>query len=240
MTCIVAFRDKTTGDIWFASESRASSPEHAITCATPKVGNFEGFTIGYAGSYRLGQMVLHSFTPPKHAPNIDVDDYMFTIWVESLKAHMEEYGIIKTENGVEGTDEAEIIIAYRGNIYCLLPDFALLKPLENFLVIGSGAPYATGVVWALENSSKHAPEEIVYLAVECAIQHSPGCGAPIYVFKHDPNSKAKPAKRKPREKKAALSQTASGSVAAAPDQEKASDTTPEVLSSLRRRGLGCK
>lgn len=201
MTVIAVLKHPTDG-IWLASDGRAGGANDAIPCATPKLGNFEGFSFGYCGSYRFGQMLLYAFRPPKHPKNIDTDDYMFCTWLEALREYMAEYGIVRTTDGVEHTDGADCIIVYRDQIYILQEDFSLLRSEEPYAAVGAGAAYAVGAMNALSLDSLGKVEMggafIVDTAVRVAINHCPGCGLPIHLMKHDPDSAPR---RKPRVKK---------------------------------------
>lgn len=198
MTVIAVLKHPTEG-IWLGSDSRAAGKDDAMPCATPKLGSFDGFSFGYCGSFRFGQVLLHAFRPPKHPKNVDTDDYMFTLWLESLREYMSEYGIVKSENGIESADDADCIIVYRDEVYLLQSDLSLLKPIEPYAAIGSGASYAIGALFALAGTEMPAQTR-VEVAVECACLHCPQCGFPFRTLKHDPDSTPRQ-QPKPRKKK---------------------------------------
>jgi hypothetical protein len=207
MTVIAAYKHDN-GEIWFAADSRAAGQNDAINCSIPKIGAFDGFTFGYAGSYRFGQILLYAFRPPKHPVNVATDDYMFTLWIEALREYLDTYGMASTTNGVESIGgDGDCLIAYRNEFYMLQTDLSLLKPTNPFCACGSGSAYAISVLWALHGLMRD-PEDMVKLAVTCAIEHVPTCGGTILTLKHDPESTPRPKRKAPNVRKAVPSKTA--------------------------------
>jgi ATP-dependent protease HslVU (ClpYQ) peptidase subunit len=202
MTIVVAYK-APSGEIWLAADSRVSGGNDALSCRTPKICSFDGFSVGYTGSCRFGQVLLYAFRPPKHPKNIDTDEYMFTLWGESLKEYLEQYGVMATTESVDTIGgNGDAIIVYRDQLYVLQDDFSFLKPEEHFVAGGSGTSYALGVMSALSHPSLASldlsPEFIVEQAVACAIGYCPTCGGNILKFKHDPQSNSRKIPRKPR------------------------------------------
>ena len=185
MTVIAAYNDGNA--IYMASDSLASDPNDSIVVVDPKVFTFNGFTFGYAGSFRFGQILNHTFLPPPHNPALDDSTYMFSVFLEALRDTLDSYGLLLNANGVEGIGEAgSALVAYRNNIYYVEPDLSILKVASPYASIGSGCAYAIGAMYALEGTLP--PEEIVTKAVEVAIKHVPNCGGNINIIQHDPDS----------------------------------------------------
>ena len=200
MTVIAAYKTPEN-DIYIAGDALAADPNDTIFTADPKVFGFNGFTFGYAGSFRFGQILNHCFLPPAHNPALDDSTYMFSVWLEALRETLDSYGLLKSENGVETIGEdGSALVAYRSNIYYVEQDLSVLKVATPYASIGSGCGYAIGAMYALQGLLLF--DAIVEKAIEVAGLHVPNCGGKTTVVKHDPSTELvwveARQKRKPR------------------------------------------
>lgn len=199
MTIVAAY--KGPDGIYLGGDSLASDSSDSIYTSEPKVFSFKGFCIGYAGSFRFGQILGHCFLPPEHDPSLDDSTYMFVVWIEALRDTLSNFGHLKCEDGVDSiASEGAAIVVYRDSIYYVQEDLSLLKSASPYAAIGSGMSYALGAMNALEDS-KLPGEDILRKSIEIAIKFSPRCGGDITILKHDPSSEAPPKKPRGRPKK---------------------------------------
>ena len=197
MTIIAVF--KGPDGIFIGGDSMAADPDDTVYIADAKVFEFNGFTIGYAGSFRFGQVLQNTFHPPPHNPKLDDTTYMFSIWLETLRETLDSYGMLKTENGIDTIGEdGSALVVYRDNIYYIQEDLSVLRSGTPFAAIGVGMSYAIGALSALQDQG--LPGELtLQKALDAAIKFSPRCGGQTTIIKHDPTTEVK--YRKPRETK---------------------------------------
>jgi ATP-dependent protease HslVU (ClpYQ) peptidase subunit len=184
MTIIAAY--KGPDGIYLGGDSMAADANDVVYLTSPKVFRLPGFTVGFAGSFRFGQILEHCFDPPEHPYNMDDFTYMFAGWTEKLRETLANYGLLKSENGVDsiGEDGAALLI-YNEGIYQIQEDLSILKISSNYASIGVGMNYALGVMHALDGSGLTG-EEIVKRALDIAIYHCPRCGGDTTILKHEP------------------------------------------------------
>ena len=72
MTCVIGIVDN--GKVWMGGDSAAiDSEEETITLRKdPKVFRNEDFLIGFAGTYRLGQLIQYMFNCPYRKPDQEI------------------------------------------------------------------------------------------------------------------------------------------------------------------------
>jgi len=190
MTIIAAYRGPD--GVYMAGDSMAADANDTIYVCDPKVFAFSGFTIGYAGSFRLGQILNHCFNPPPHNPILDDSTYMFSVWLENLRETLDSYGLLKTENGVDGVGEdGSALVAYRDNLYHIQEDLSILKVSQPFSAIGVGMSYAIGAMHALHGTPGMSSEDILSKAMSAAVNHCPRCGGTITMIKHEPSAEVR-------------------------------------------------
>ena len=118
------------------------------------------FTIGYATSFRMGQLLEHhlpenidDFSSYQKAPAIaflDAYDLMVRYFVPEIRSIFSEHGYTRIDNNVE-TGGCFLVIC-SGCLFVVQDDFSVLEPSDDFYCIGSGSKYADGTMLALKKS----------------------------------------------------------------------------------------
>ena len=88
MTCIVAIAQN--GVVYMAADHAASDEKSGwiLSRKDPKVFKVAQYGIAFTDSFRMGQILQYSWTPPRYTPtktNVGLDKFMKTKFVDSVK-----------------------------------------------------------------------------------------------------------------------------------------------------------
>ena len=173
MTCIVALIDGNK--VYMGGDSAASDEKSGLIFqrTDPKVFKVGQYGIGFVDSFRMGQILQYSWTPPKYAPtkgNKNLDKFMRTKFVESIKEAYQEhgYGRFGTSAGEDGDEGGIIIIAVQntGRIFIMDVDYHIAEVDVAYLAEGSGQQVALGSLYS--TSMVKTPRKRVRMALEAA------------------------------------------------------------------------
>lgn len=152
MTCIAAAVNRETGEFVMGGDSCASTNEHQITTVMPKVFRNGEFIIGTAGSIRWQQMLMFLDFPrcPKGA---DLDRYIAIDFTTRLRRAARELGCLEEHEGVSYA-EGFFLVAFRGRIWLIQPNFDAFETSDGIVAVGSGAPFALAAMKAISAYSQ--------------------------------------------------------------------------------------
>lgn len=174
MTCIVAVRDG--GKVYMGGDSAGVSGGHVIQRADPKVFKNGEFIIGIAGSFRGGNVLRYSLTPPPITTGLD--RYMNTAFIEAVRGTFIENGnMAKYDN--EDYSSVSFLVGIRTKIYVVYDDFHVGIPRDKFDSIGSGSYYALGY---LEATKGQGPRQRVRRALVTAAKYCGGVSPPFKII----------------------------------------------------------
>jgi ATP-dependent protease HslVU (ClpYQ) peptidase subunit len=172
MTCIVAIGDGER--VWIGGDS-AGVAGYAITVrADVKVFENGPMVFGFTESFRMGQLLRYSFTPPKHYDGDDMH-YLVTLFIDAVRQCFKDKGWARTDNGVERG--GQFLIGYRGNVYQVDGDFQVGWPTGNVAAVGCGEEFAFGSLF----SSSGSPEKRITEALRAAEHYSAGVVGPFTI-----------------------------------------------------------
>ena len=151
MTCVVGTVDES-GRVHLGADSSAVDDNQITSHVMPKVFKLGEFGIGYCHSFRLGQIIEYSFTPPplpKKANENELLHYMIKEFIPTLRTELEiqQYPLHDDEK----TDWS-LLVGIRGHLFTIEPDYHLGYDDENYAAIGAGAEYALGAMFASDYS----------------------------------------------------------------------------------------
>ena len=188
MTCIVALQHR--GDIYVggdsagidedSSEIRTRADEKVFVKCCDSV-RAQMMIIGFAGSFRVGQLLRYALEVPEHSKNKSDMEYLVVDLIDSIRSMQKDKGAMTKIDELEEHD-SEFIIGYKGEIYVIESDFQVGRPVENYAAVGSGAQAALGAMYATQNM-KMSPENRVTLALSASAEYSPGVREPFSVIK---------------------------------------------------------
>lgn len=175
MTCIVGLVDK--GRVWLGGDSAGVSGLDLMVRSDPKVFRNGAFLFGFTSSFRMGNLLQHSLTPPRHHPDDDVFKFMVTDFVNAVRACLGTGGFARKDNNVEwgGT----FLVGFAGRLFTIYDDFQVGENLTGFGACGCGESFALGALYA---SNGKDPRGRVKLALEAAAEFSAGVRGPFTIL----------------------------------------------------------
>ena len=172
MTCVVGLEDK--GNIYIGADSAGSAGTNLSIRADEKVFMNGPFIIGFAGSFRMGQLLRYKFDPPKQSVKTDDMKYMVTDFIDAAKKCFTDNGFGSTSTG------GLFVVGYNKKLYRIDSDFQVGKLVLPYVAIGSGECYALG---SLHSSATKNPEQKIKLALQAAATFSLGVAPPFHILK---------------------------------------------------------
>jgi len=172
MTCIVAVVSKD-GDVHFGCDSLGSDGHSQTVLSDPKIYRNGEILIGFTGSFRMGQILQHSFSLPERMERQKTMDYLCNSFVEAVKISfkMAGFGYHGTDDYIDKEDAGDVgglfMIGYRKEIYIVQEDYAILHAVDDFAAIGSGGEPANAVLYATRAMDMD-PKKRLQLALEAA------------------------------------------------------------------------
>lgn len=175
MTCIAAI--SYGGKVYMGGDSAAVeiSSNFISTRKEPKVFIKDDYIIGYAGSFRFGKIVEHSFTPPK--PNLNnLDKFLNTVFVDSLREICDKTKIDPTSE----EDSSELLIGVGGRLFEFCNDWHLGEDSHDFNSIGNGSPFALGSLHSTRRIK--SPDVRITMALQAAEEFSTTVKGPFTIL----------------------------------------------------------
>lgn len=165
MTVIAGLIDK--GRVYIGGDSAAVSETDVQIRADKKVFRAGEYLIGFAGSWRFGQLLQYNFVPPS---NRDPDPF----------AHMVRRIVpaIRSATNEAGEDDtAALLVGFDGRLYRIDTDYQVAEPLFGYDAIGEGAAYALGSLFG----DGRPPALRVEFALAAAEEFCSSVRGPLYV-----------------------------------------------------------
>lgn len=178
MTCVVALRHKKT--IYMGCDSAGVGGWYSRQDRTdPKIYRVGAMLIGFTTSFRMGQLLGYSLTLPHHHPDIAIEKYMVTAFVDAARTCLKTGGW--AEKDKEQEKGGNFLAAYKGRIFEIQSDYQVAERQEPYSAVGCGHDLALG---SLYSSAKHGgiePRARVELALEAASAFSAGVFPPFRI-----------------------------------------------------------
>lgn len=186
MTCIVALID---GEKVFMGGDSAASDEKSgliFSRTDPKVFKVGQFGIGFTDSFRMGQILQYSWKPPVYTPtknNSNLDKFMRTKFVESVKEAFQEGGYGKFGSNTDDGDEGGVFligVQGTGRIFTMDSDFHIGECDVPYMAEGSGGELALGSLFSTTNIK--TSRKRVRLALEAAAKFNMAVQGPFTII----------------------------------------------------------
>ncbi|BEH18870.1 hypothetical protein [Burkholderia pseudomallei] len=174
MTCIVAVKHET--GIYMGADSAAVGGWTVWDRLDPKIYRVGPFLIGFTTSYRMGQLLGHSFSVPDHLEGVDTFAFMCTTFVDAVRECLKKGGFALREN--EREEAGTFLCAYRGRVFRVESDYQIGESATNFDACGCGQEFALG---SLYSTSGMEPEQRVRTALCAAQRFSAGVREPFLI-----------------------------------------------------------
>lgn len=179
MTCIVGL--EYDGKVYMGGDSAAVANSNLQLSNTPKVFKKQKLLIGYTWSFRMGQIIQYAKAFPKIKEYPDNYEYLVKSFVPFIRGLFKEAGWLKIENSRD--EGGQFLIGIRGQLFEINSDFSVLKMIDDFNAVGSGAYYALGALRILKHNTDKEPTIKVGLALEAAAYFSTSVSSPFVIEK---------------------------------------------------------
>jgi ATP-dependent protease HslVU (ClpYQ) peptidase subunit len=165
MTCIVGIAE--AGKVYLGGDSAGVYGDiDVVVRRDRKVFKTGEFVIGFAGSFRMGQLLAHALSPPKISGDPTV--YMVKKFIPSIQ-------VLFDMNGYALTEDAQFLIGFRGKLFEVGPDLSIGENESDYVSIGLGSPYAYGSLY----TSAGQPTDRITKALDAAAHFSGGVVGPF-------------------------------------------------------------
>jgi hypothetical protein len=179
MTCIVAIAQN--GTVYMGADHAASDEKTGWILARkePKCFKVGQYGIAFTDSFRMGQILQYSWTPPKYTPtktNSGLDKFMRTKFIDSVKDAFRANGFGSVSQ-IGAEDEGGIfIVGVEGRIFTVDEDFHVGENIVNYMAEGSGGQIALGALYATKNQKN--PKLRIKAALEAASEFNMAVSPP--------------------------------------------------------------
>lgn len=176
MTCIVAITDGKT--VTMGADSAGVGGYSLTPRKDPKIYEVGDFMFGFTSSFRMGQILGYSFSPPPVPECVDVDRYMRTSFIDAVRRALKDGGFSETQNGRE--HGGAFLVGFRGRVFKVESDFQVGESVFPFDACGCGEDIALGAMHSMAEHSMVA-EDKIRRALSAAQAFSAGVRAPFIV-----------------------------------------------------------
>lgn len=179
MTCIVAIAQN--GTVYMGSDHAASDDKTGwiVSRKEPKCFKVGQYGIAFTDSFRMGQILQYSWTPPKYTPtktNSGLDKFMRTKFIDSVKQAFKDNGFGSIGSSSEEDTGGIFIIGVEGRLFTMDEDFHVGEAVVNYMAEGSGGQIALGALHATKNQKN--PKLRLKAALEAATEFNMSVAAP--------------------------------------------------------------
>ena len=182
MTVVVALLDDDD-TLVFGADSSASSDGSLTLRPDAKIFKKNGYTIGFAGSFRNFQLVQYSMilrAPPAFFSLDAAQKFMVTVFVPALRNCLSENGAMKLVNGIETMDGFILLVGFRSFLFTIEDDFHV-APHDEYAAIGSGCDVALGSLYASKEGGMFSAYEAAEVALYAAEHSCTEVRGPMYI-----------------------------------------------------------
>ncbi|MDK1389296.1 hypothetical protein QN224_28225 [Sinorhizobium sp. 8-89] len=173
MTCIVGLINN--GSVHIGGDSAGVAGFSLTVRADRKVFRNQNFIFGFTSSFRMGQLLAHSFNPPKRHPETDVYAFMVTEFVDALRQCLKDGGYAQRQ--YEAERGGTFLVGYAGRLFKICGDYQVAEPVDCFDACGCGDRIALGALFA---SADSPPRERLEVALNAAERFSAGVRGPFH------------------------------------------------------------
>ncbi len=169
MTCIVAFVDKKT--VYMGADSCGSNGHSYAVYPRHKIFKVnDRFLFGCTSSYRMIDLLEHSFEPPELTESYDPDRYMRKDFITALRKCFKDGGFNSDSDDEDNAGDrgGNFLVGFDGHLFEVQPDFSVLSCPKWGHSVGSGEEAANAVLFHLYQDASYEPETVLRSALEAA------------------------------------------------------------------------
>ena len=145
----------------------------------PKCFKVGQYAIAFTDSFRMGQILQYSWTPPKYTPtktNSGLDKFMRTKFIDSVKVAFKDGGYGSIGSSSDEDTGGIFIVGLEGRIFTIDEDFHVGENVVNYMAEGSGGQIALGALYATKNQKN--PKLRIKAALEAATEFNMSVAGP--------------------------------------------------------------
>lgn len=172
MTCIVGVEHN--GKVYMGGDAAGTAGNMTQrTRNDKKVFVRDGFIIGFAGSFRMGQLMQHKLILPTFNGG-NLASFMVNEFVNSLKE------CLKSENNHKGEELLPmLLVGHRGKLFDIQGDYQVGETTDGFDAIGSGADLALG---SMHSNSMLSPDKRILQALNVSSKGNASVRPPFTIL----------------------------------------------------------
>jgi len=174
MTCIVGVIHNKK--VYIGGDSAGVSGLDVTIRKDKKVFKVGKFIFGCTTSFRMIQLLQFSFKPPP-VKDMEVFEYMCTLFATELRKCFSEGGFLTTNNGAD--EGGTFLVGYKDRLFEIGWDFQVGESTDSYNCCGCGVYYAKGALFALKDNIK--PKEKIKMALDAASYLSGGVMPPYHI-----------------------------------------------------------
>jgi ATP-dependent protease HslVU (ClpYQ) peptidase subunit len=194
MTTIVAVQGKNFSVV--STDSRIADVDSdgnifqvsTLRDGASKVSQNGKYLFGAAGDLRAINLLNHAFKPPVIPSNMrgkNLDNFFTNKFIPALRRCFEMNGYSTPDRPQAAEHGSVIMVSAVGNIYIVDHDYSWFSDSSGLYAIGTGAPYALGVLHALRPEGEitiDQAKELSITALTMASKFDPYTGPPYNSF----------------------------------------------------------
>lgn len=180
MTCIVGLVEKDT--VYIGGDSAGIDDTYGISVrADEKVFRRGDFVFGFAGSFRMGQLLRYSLVVPRWNGRGTLMRFMVNDFVGAVREMFKREGFARVDHNVESADDGVFLVGGYGCLWCVYGDYQVADVVSGYNAIGCGESYALGAIAVLNILGHLSPKQRIRGAMNAAAMHSAGVCGPFKV-----------------------------------------------------------
>lgn len=173
MTCIVGLVHERK--VYIGGDSAGVAGLNLQIRADCKVFTTGKFAFGFCGSFRMGQLLRYSFTPPPRHQDTDLYKYMVTEFINQVRKTLKDGGYAEKHDDSE--KGGYFLVGHAGRLFYVESDYQVGEAATPYNATGCGSPFAMGSLF----SSKGAPKKRIEEALAAAQANSAGVRGPFHI-----------------------------------------------------------
>jgi len=176
MTCIIAIKDGTT--IHMGADSAGTGGDFSQrTRNDSKICHVGPFMFGFTTSFRMGQLLAHSFVAPDRDPRVAVDKFMATTFIDAIRSCLKAGGFATKDNDAEVG--GQFLVGYEGRIFQVFSDYQVAESALDYEAVGCGSEIALGSLHTTGVHTIMSAKSRIQVALEAAEEFSAGVRRPF-------------------------------------------------------------
>lgn len=175
MTCIVGIEH--AGRVTIGGDSAGISGLDITIRADTKVFRTGAYVMGFTTSYRMGQILRYRLNPRK-PDGRNVDRFMATAFVDSVRKCLKEYGWMGEDDHRDSG--GTFLVGVGGHLYAIHSDFQIERAADGYNAVGCGQGLALGSLHTTSELDMEADDRVAR-ALTAAAHHSAGVCAPYII-----------------------------------------------------------